>query len=168
MWIERRGYYRCYYRHNLCIFLRHHHRHCILLLLCSLPVLPPLSYTRCFGRQPTALSTVRLNSYTHDNNAASTSSSAGQLQSASSRFQPGSSALLNLSSAIKPESSTARTNSSGTDACCSNRANEQVLSKVICEITSPSGTLCDGCLLLSELTNRPSTKPFNEITSLML
>ncbi|PFX12933.1 hypothetical protein AWC38_SpisGene23040 [Stylophora pistillata] len=71
--------------------------------------------------QPTAATTVRFSSDTHDDDAASTSSSADELQSDSSRFQSGSSALLKQSITTKPESFTARTSLSGADAGCCKR-----------------------------------------------
>ena len=104
-------YCRRYYRYNY--LLRHHHLHRILLLLCLLPVLP-LSYTRCCGRHPTALSTLRLNSYPCGDDAASTGSSAGQLQ-------PASSTLPKLPSTFNSASPSSRTSSSRSDACCSQR-----------------------------------------------
>ena len=62
LWLEWRSYCRRYYRHNY--ILRHHHFHCVLSLLCLLPVLP-LSYTRYCGRhRPTATTTNGLNSHT--------------------------------------------------------------------------------------------------------
>ena len=91
LWLEWRSYCRRYYWHNY--ILRHHHFHCVLSLLCLLPVLP-LSYIRYCGRhRPTATTTNGLNSHTLDD-ATSTSSSAGELQSASSSWlQPASSRL---------------------------------------------------------------------------
>ena len=115
-------YCRCCYQYNN--LLRHHHYHCILLLLCLLPVLP-LSYTRCCGRHPTALSTVRIKSCLYDDDAASTYSSAGQLQSATSRLHPASFGTQSASSAL-PRPLTAfnsaspptRRISTRSDACC--------------------------------------------------
>ena len=112
---------RCY-QYN--ILLRHHHSHCILLLLYLLPVLP-LWYTRCCGRHPTALSTVRIKSCLYDDDAASTNSSAGQLQSATSRLHPVSFGTQSASSALPRPLTTfnsasppTRRNSIRSDACC--------------------------------------------------
>lgn len=114
LWLER-CYCRRYYLYNYIIWHRHFHR--ILLLLCFLSVLP-LSYTRYCVRNGLTAGTANALS-AHDDDAASTSSSADELQPASSGFRSGSSTLSRVSTATKPISSTANTSSSCANASCS-------------------------------------------------
>ena len=143
-------YFACWIHCRLCHwynnFLRHNHFHCILLLLCLLPILP-LSYNRHCGRHPTASSTLRIKSYPYDNDAANTSSSAGQLQPATSRLptasfgtQSASSALPKLPSAFNSASPSSKISSSRCDASRCRR--------------------CSAGETLTDCTRQPSTPAF--------